>query len=141
MKPCSDSMPDVFFDDAEVRIALLNELNDRFSNDRYCATRRERIDASVQGIESCLGDFASHIKQLMSLANHERFRLVAMPAVHDGRQVNIDDVTGPEFIASRDSMADNVIDADATAFGIRRMFARIAQTGRRVSVIESVIVD
>lgn len=140
MESGSDTVTDVLLHDTEAGLAFLNKLQNCFSDHCNGTTRRQRVDASVERIESALRHIASHVEYLIWFADDERLRLIAMPSVHDRRQINIDDVARPEFVCSGNAVADDVVDADATAFGIRSVFAWIAQAGRRMSVIKRIVV-
>jgi hypothetical protein len=63
--------------------------------------------------------------------------LVAVPPFDDGGDIDIDDVAIAEFVLAGDAMADDVIDAGATALGI----PLVAECGGAIAVLERPLVS
>ena len=118
----TDAMANVLVHDAEA-IIFSDIVNDCFANHRNRTFRVDRIDGQVQTIERTLSHAARFFVNLISIANQKCLRLIAVPLIDDRRQINIHDVTGPQFISSRNSVTNYIVDADATAVGKRTAFA------------------
>ncbi len=63
--------------------------------------------------------------------------MVAVPAVHDGGDVHVDDIAVFKDIAIGNSVADYIIDAGAAGFCV----AQVTERGGLVFVANSVLVD
>lgn len=87
----------------------------------------------MHGVESALADGASFIADL---SDEERFRLIAVPAIHNTGDIDIDDVAVLENVVTGDAMADDVVHAGAAAFGV----SEVAESGWSVSMLDGVIV-
>src|SRR3954467_2120314 len=66
--------------------------------------------------------FVSDVDQLPRLQRHVADQIhaagVAVPAIDDGRDVDVDDVAVLERLVARDAVADDVVDRDAAALGV-----------------------
>jgi len=88
----------------------------------------------MHGVEAALAHGASFVADL---SDQERFRLIAVPSVHDACDIDIDDISILENIVTRDTVADHIVDACATALGV----SEVAKCGGSVSVLDGVIVS
>ena len=64
-----------------------------------------------------------------------------MPTINNRRQINIGDVTGFEFIVTGDSVANHIVDADATALGVCSGVSGITQASWNMPVVNGVLVN
>jgi len=87
----------------------------------------------MHGVERALADGASFIADL---SDEERFRLIAVPAIHNTGDIDIDDIAVLENVVAGDPMADDVVDAGAAAFGV----SEVSECGWGVSMLDGVIV-
>jgi len=107
------SVTDVFTYDREASSMSFGD--DRFSDRADPTPRLEGIDREIETIKGTLrhrsfivGDFA----------NEKGFTLITVPIIDDRGDVNIDNVTLFELVIIRDAVANDIIDARATTFGI-----------------------
>lgn len=133
-------MAHIFIDDAET-ILSVRVFHDRFTDHRDLTTGLSRTDAQIQCIKRTLRYRTSGLGDVAVFSDQKSFRLVAVPAINDGRQVDVCDVAGMQFRLARNSMADDVVDTDAATFGKRHPIPRVAQTRRRVAVVLGELVD
>lgn len=87
----------------------------------------------MHGVERALADGASLIADL---SDEERFRLIAVPAIHNTSDIDIDDIAILENVVAWDAMADDVVHAGAAAFGV----SEVSECGWGVSMLDGVIV-
>lgn len=87
----------------------------------------------MHGVERALADGASLIEDL---SDEERFRLIAVPAIHNTSDIDIDDIAILENVVAWDAMADDVVHAGAAAFGV----SEVSECGWGVSMLDGVIV-
>ena len=88
----------------------------------------------MHGVERALADGASFIADL---SDEERFRLIAVPAIHNTGDIDIDDIAILENVVAGDPMADDVVDAGADGGGI----AVVVEGGRFGAEGEGAVVD
>ena len=113
MEFLSQSVANVFSYNAES--ASVSFWNNRFTDLADGATRRQCIKGKVQAIECTLRHTAALFRYI---SNQKCFTLVPVPSVNDRRDVYIDDVTILEHVTVWNAMADDIVDARATTFGI-----------------------
>ena len=112
VKPSTQTVSRVFTDHAE--LVSLRFCDDRFTDVGNWASGCERLNSQIQAIERTL---RYGLGCLCDVSNEKRLRRVAMPAVDDGREINVDNVTCSQLVVAGNSMADDFVDASATAFG------------------------
>ena len=122
----SQPVTDVFTHDGEA--TPMGFGHDGFADPRDGASGRERFDRHVHAIEGTLGDGFLFLRDF---TDQEGFTLVAVPAVDDGGDINVDDVAVLQFLFVGDAVADDFIDAGAAALGV----ILIAQGCRFVAVV------
>jgi hypothetical protein len=112
--------------------------NNRFTNARNQTLRSDCLNRDVQAFESAL----SHAFGLrVNVSDQKRLGLIAVPTLDNGRQINIGNITGFQLVITRNSVTNHIIDTDTTAFGKRVFVSRISKTGRRMAMIEGVLVN
>ena len=97
MEIAADAMADVFFDNAEA--LLLRMPDNRVANVRNAAVRLKIVDRQPEAIESTLHDAAG---QVGGRADDERLARIAVPAVDDRGQIDVDDVAVVEQVVRRE---------------------------------------
>lgn len=132
VETASESMTDVFFDNGEA--TAMGKGDDGIPDGADGAAWGEGGDGCKEGVESALGDGSSIIG---GLADEEGFGLIAVPAIDDGRNVDVDDIAFFESIIAGDPVADDFIDAGAAALGV----AEVAFGGGDVTGGDGEIVD
>lgn len=85
-------------------------------------------------IKGALGDRTGFFR---NVPDKEGFGLIAVPAVDDRSDIDIDDIAILEGVIAGDPVADHVVDACATAFGV----AQISESRRGMFVGDGVFVD
>ena len=83
--------------------------------------------------------FVGDVDQLARLQRHVADQVhaagVAVPAVEDRRDVDVDDVAVLERLVARDSVADDMVDRDAAALGVAAIAERRGNARRRRSIM------
>jgi len=125
-------MADVLANDSET--ARVRFGGDRVADHTDQTAWRDRPDHQVQAIESALRDRQLF---LVDLADQKRFALIAMPAIDDGRDVDVDDVAVAKLILAGNPVADDVVDAGATTLGV----ALVPERRGTIALIEGPLVD
>jgi hypothetical protein len=92
------------------------------------------LDRSVHGVKGALGDQSPLLRHV---SDQESLGLIAMPAIDDRSDIDIDDIAILEDVIARDPMADHIVDACATAFAV----AQVPQGRRGMLVGNRVFVD
>ena len=91
------------------------------------AARTHGLDARPHRLE---GEVAEALARDGRLADDEHAGRVAVEAVLDARDVDVDDVAVLELLFTRNAVADHVVDRDAGGGGIRRhAFGLVAEAG------------
>src|SRR5437773_8249749 len=133
MKVAADAVANIFLDDAET--VLTRMANDRIADVRDAAVGLEVVDGEPEALERTLHHAAGQVRWH---ADDERLARIAVPAVNDAREIDVDDVALFEDVVARNAMANDIVDARAAT---RRKCARlpvIAKLGRDVAVIARV---
>lgn len=87
----------------------------------------------MHGVKGALADGPRFV---VDFANEKRFRLIAVPPVHDAGDIDVDDVSILENVVTWNAVAYDIVDAGAAAFGV----SEVAEGGWGVSVLDGVIV-
>lgn len=130
-----DTVPLVFADD---RVPLsLRVVLDSSTNVANASADTAGSDAFPHRIEC---DLNQSLGGLRYVAKHECFRLITMPAVDDGREVDVDDVAIFQWCVVRNAVAHNLVHAGANHVRIRwsRRRAAVAKARGCVTVVSRV---
>ena len=125
MKLPADAVALVFADDFQAPRA--GEVINRLADVADPAARFDRVNPFPEGFKRYLHEppgFVGHFP------DEKSFRLVAVPAVDDGRQIHVDDVAVLQRAGIGNAVADDFVHAGANAFGK----ALVAQAGGNVPV-------
>src|SRR5437762_5521381 len=109
--------------------------NDWISDVRDAAVGLEVVNGEPKALERTLHHAAGQVRWH---ADDERLARIAVPAVNDAREIDVDDVALFEDVVARNAVADDIVDARAAA---RRKSARlpvIAKLGRHMAMIARV---
>lgn len=107
------AVSDIFADDGKA--AFVGFWDNGVTDLAHRTARRECMDRQVKTIERTLG----HRQRFVAdLADHEGLALIAIPSIHNRRDVHIDNVAFAKDVFAGDSVADHVVDAGAAAFGV-----------------------
>ena len=128
----SQSMSHVLTDYGES--ASVSLWNDSFTDLRHAAARRQGIDRQVHAVKSTLRNSSLF---LGDLSNEERLALVTVPAVHDGCEIEVNDIAVLKHVIAWNSVADHFIGTDAAAL----WEAVVSQSGRFVTARNGPLVD
>ncbi len=108
----TESVTDVLPNDRKTSAMCFSD--DNFANRADAATRRQCFDCQVHAIERAL----RHPAPLLVHAPNEKcLALIAMPAIDDGGDIDVDDVAIVQHIAIGDAVANHIIDTGAAALG------------------------
>lgn len=128
----TESVTDVLADDAKAPLLCFGD--NRFSDPRHRASRRQSLDRQVHAVEGALRHASMFFRDV---ADQKRLTLISMPTLNDRGDVDIHDVSVAKRIVSGDTVTDYLIDACAAAFGI----VLVAQCCRFVAVINGPLID
>lgn len=126
------TVTDVFADNRES--SAMSFGGDRFADGGDSAARCQLINRKVHAVEGALRDgsfFLGHF------TDQEGFALVPVPAIDDGRDVDVDDIAVFQDRGIGDPVADDFVDANAATFGV----LLVPQGGRLVAMIVGPLMD
>ena len=132
MEASPKAVADVLAHDRES--ILVGFCNHVFSDDTYRTAWGKCPDRSMHGVKCALRDGAGFFGDI---ADEKSLGLISMPSLDDRRDVDVDDVSIFENIIPWDPMANHIVDARATAFGI----TQIPKSRRSMLVRKGVLVD
>ena len=132
MKLAAHAMPHELADDAEA--SLGGFAHNRVADVRDTTVGLDGIDCRVEAVECTLGDGSGFVGHC---PDKKRLRGIAVPTIDDRRQIQIHDVPFLEDVISRDSVADDLIQACTAALWV----AMVAQRGWPVPVADGVFSD
>ena len=109
----AEAMSDILSYDSEASTVGLG--HDRFADCADAASWLEGLDRQVKAIERALRHRAFFFRDF---ADQEGLTLIAMPPIHDGGNVDVNDVSVFKLVVIGDAVTDHIIDARAAALGI-----------------------
>ena len=126
MKFFAEPMSHVFTNDTEsTTVSFRDNCLTDFTDG---ASGGESVQSEIEAVESTLSDASS---LLGDLADQESLALISMPAINDGGDVHVDDVTFLQNVTIGNTVANHFIHARAAALGV----ALIPERGRNVPVV------